>query len=233
MYHPDVCKDPNPKENAAHQRGLCRHIRRGPAQGVSPRLVDEPAQKQSKDGAEPPESESRQVLDEYFRCLLQENWPWHTEPVRQGPEPDTFDRLLRVEGSGQGALSDGRICHQVFPLLRALRGGRRRIRARGRYIPSSTDRDNRTGRVSEEAYTKYVVWNRIPGACGWAISSSGPLSTSCGICDAGAGNRRQPTLYRCPAEAGQADRLFKPLRPAGAHRAGNRPRETVPAMSLR
>lgn len=75
MYHPDVCKDPESQKKMQLINEAYAVISDAARRRAYHRVwLMNQRKSNPKTGAEPPESESRQVLDEYFRCLLQENW---------------------------------------------------------------------------------------------------------------------------------------------------------------
>ncbi|MGI5919235.1 MAG: DnaJ domain-containing protein [Christensenellales bacterium] len=162
MYHPDVCKDPESQKKMQLINEAYAVISDAARRRAYHRVwLMNQRKSNPKTGAEPPESESRQVLDEYFRCLLQENWAMAYRKLSAKdrsliPLTDFCEWKEAVKALYQmGAY--------VIKFFRSYEhcvvddDEYERVDA---YSVIVTDRDNRTGRVSEEAYTKYVVWEQ-------------------------------------------------------------------------
>lgn len=160
MYHPDVSKDPQSQKKM-------QLINQAYA------VVSDPAQRRmyhrvwlmtQKPAATPspvpekPENESRQVLDDYFRCLLQEDWAMAYRKLSAKdrslvPLADFCEWKEAVKAlyqMGAYVIKFFRTYHH------SVVGGDEYDRV-DVFSVILTDRDNRTGRVSEETYTKYVV----------------------------------------------------------------------------
>lgn len=162
MYHPDVSKDTQSQKkmqliNKAYATVSDPSLRR--AYHRTWLMHQKPAAE--KETGEQHESDSRQVLDEYFRCLLQEDW-------------GMAYRKLSVKDRSMVPLSD--FCEWKEAVKALYQMGAYVIKFFRTYPHSVvgndeydrvdvysvilTDRDNRTGRVSEETYTKYVVFEQ-------------------------------------------------------------------------
>jgi GGDEF domain-containing protein len=162
MYHPDVNRDPQSQKKM-------QLINQAYA------IVSDPAQRRSyhrawlmnqrastaKERTEAPESESRQVLDDYFRCLLQEDWAMAYRKLSAKdrslvPLADFCDWKEAVKVLYQM----GAYVIKFFRSYQHCVVGSDEYERVDIYSVILTDRDNRTGRVSEESYTKYVVWEQ-------------------------------------------------------------------------
>jgi GGDEF domain-containing protein len=162
MYHPDVNRDPQSQKKM-------QLINQAYA------VVSDPAQRRSyhrtwlmnqhpateKAVAEHSEGESRQVLDDYFRCLLQEDWSMAYRKLSSKdrslvPLSDFCEWKEAVKALYQM----GAYVIKFFRTYQQCVVGNEEYERVDVYSVILTDRDNRTGRVSEEAYTKYVVWEQ-------------------------------------------------------------------------
>ncbi len=162
MYHPDVSKDPQSQNkmqliNQAYATVSDPSLRRT----YHRTWLMHQKTAVDKDTGEQRENESRQVLDDYFRCLLQEDW-------------GMAYRKLSVKDRSMVPLSD--FCEWKEAVKALYQMGAYVIKFFRTYPHSVvgndeydrvdvysvilTDRDNRTGRVNEETYTKYVVFEQ-------------------------------------------------------------------------
>ncbi len=162
MHHPDVSQNPQASKkmqmiNQAYATISDPALRR--AYHRTWLMHQTPRKSRSLD--DQPESESRQVLDDYFRCLLEEDWA-------------LAYRKLSVKDRGMVSLSDfcewkeavkalyqmGAYVIKFFRTYRRCVVGDEEYDRVDVFSVILTDRDNRTGRVSEETYTKYVVYEQ-------------------------------------------------------------------------
>ena len=158
MYHPDVSNDPQGQKKM-------QLINQAYA------VVSDPAQRRtyhrtwlmhqhpaSQTNTSEPEKESRQVLDDYFRSLLQENWAMAYRKL------SAKDRSMVPMADFCEWKEAVRTLYQMGAyIIKFFRTYQHGVVGDDEYDRVDvfsvilTDRDNRTGRVSEETYTKYVV----------------------------------------------------------------------------
>jgi GGDEF domain-containing protein len=159
MYHPDVSRDPESQKKMQLINQAYATIS-DTAQRRAYHRVWLMNQRKSnpKMSAESPESESRQVLDEYFRCLLQEDWAMAYRKL------SAKDRSLvpladfcEWKEAVKALYRMGAYVIKFFRSYQQCVVGNDEYERVDVYSVILTDRDNRTGRVSEETYTKYVV----------------------------------------------------------------------------
>ena len=158
MYHPDVSNDPqgqkkmqlinqayavvsDPAQRRTYHRAWLMHQQPTPQNNTSE-----------------PEKESRQVLDDYFRCLLQEDWAMAYRKLSSKdrsmvPLADFCEWKETVKALYQM----GAYVIKFFRTYNQSVVGDEEYDRVDVFSVILTDRDNRTGRVSEETYTKYVV----------------------------------------------------------------------------
>lgn len=160
LYHPDVSKDPqSPKKMQLINQAYA--VVSDPAQRRTYHrawlMRQKPGTSQSS-AAEKPENESRQVLDDYFRCLLQEDWAmaYHKLSVKDRSIVPLTD-FCEWKEAVKTLYQMGAYVIKIFRTYHhSVVGGDEYDRV-DVFSVILTDRDNRTGRVSEETYTKYVV----------------------------------------------------------------------------
>ncbi len=158
MYHPDVSNDPQGQKKM-------QLINQAYA------VVSDPAQRRtyhrawlmhqqpaSQNNTSEPEKESRQVLDDYFRCLLQEDWAMAYHKL------SAKDRSMVPLADFCEWKENVKVLYQMGAyVIKFFRTYHHSVVGDDEYDRVDvfsvilTDRDNRTGRVSEETYTKYVV----------------------------------------------------------------------------
>ncbi len=158
MYHPDVSNDPQGQKKM-------QLINQAYA------VVSDPTQRRtyhrtwlmhqhpaSQTNTSEPEKESRQVLDDYFRSLLQENWAMAYRKL------SAKDRSMVPMADFCEWKEAVRTLYQMGAyIIKFFRTYQHGVVGDDEYDRVDvfsvilTDRDNRTGRVSEETYTKYVV----------------------------------------------------------------------------
>ena len=158
MYHPDVSNDPQGQKKM-------QLINQAYA------VVSDPAQRRtyhrawlmqqqptSQNNTSEPDKESRQVLDDYFRCLLQEDW---TMAYRKLSSKDrsmvSLADFCEWKETVKALYQMGAYVIKFFRTYNHSVVGNEEYDRVDVFSVILTDRDNRTGRVSEETYTKYVV----------------------------------------------------------------------------
>lgn len=106
-------------------------------------------------------AEAHQVLDAYFRCLLQEDWVTAYQKLADA------DRAIVPLGDFQEWKEAVNVLYQMgsyvikpFRLYEHCTVGEKEYEKVHVFSVFLTDRDKRTGNVSEEPYTKYVVLDK-------------------------------------------------------------------------
>ena len=162
MYHPDVNRDPSAQKKMQLINQAYAAIS-DPAMRRSYHRTWLMNQRPSAEKSNPdhPDSESRQVLDDYFRYLLQEDWTMAYQKL------STKDRSLvplsefcEWKEAVKALYQMGAYVIKFFRSYQQCVVGNDEYDRVDVYSVILTDRDNRTGRVSEETYTKYVVWEQ-------------------------------------------------------------------------
>jgi len=165
MNHPDVNPDRNATERmqlinqayavisdpaqrkAYHRQWLAHHSR--PIQQMPPRPAAPPAE---------PHAEAQKALDAYFRNLLHENWAGAFERLSSKDKATfTLDEFSEWKNAVNALYQMG--SYVLKPFRSYDKCVVNDVEYERVYVFSVflTDRDNRTGKVSEETYTKYVV----------------------------------------------------------------------------
>lgn len=161
LYHPDVSKDPQ-SQSKMQLINQAYTIVSDPVQRRAYHrawlLRQKPAAPSHTPAPEKPQSESRQVLDDYFRCLLQDNW------VAAYHKLSTKDRsLVPLSDFCEWKEAVKALYQMGAYMIKFFRSYHHSVVGDDEYERVDvfsvilTDRDNRIGRVSEETYTKYVV----------------------------------------------------------------------------
>lgn len=159
MNHPDINKDPQASTkmqliNQAYATVSDPALRRA----YHRTWLSHQRDSHKHPANECPESESHQVLDDYFRCLLQEDW---TLAYRKLSMKDRsmvpLSDFCEWKEAVKALYQMGAYVIKFFRTYQHCVVGDDEYDRVDVFSVIVTDRDNRTGRVSEETYTKYVV----------------------------------------------------------------------------